>query len=898
LGKTYEIGDMVRKILRSLPSTWTPKVTAIEEANDLKRMSLEKLIGSLMAHEINMERLRESSSRKKHSNALKAEEDRSDESSAEDESSNDCEDEEAMLSRRLQHILAKKKKFQSGRRHFKKNKDFKKPDGKGQKKGEPICYECKKLGHIKAECPKLKKPEFRKRESSKKFRRYKKKAMAAWSNSSDSDSDNPSPPASTSTRFEAFNLSRQKFLEGFSFNHPSRPPEPFLLDSMASSTISGSVGGYGAAFLTAEEQTRFASVMAKVCGHKTVDLVDLEKNGMGSLVEALQRLKWTKIATLSDVSYPDLVKAFYVCLKIEEDGTLTSMVKRTQIRITRELLASLFEVSTFGRSGVHTVDTHVKGLGIIGPEYRLKDGTLDINQLSAFNRLLHFIICQIIVPRSATFSSCTKADSDLMLSVVGNVSEKMGQAIRSRNLRKSGFSVVNGVWSKTGAVEGEAILGETQEDHEPVAEAASVVESAATEVVQAVPAAPAVEEPAEPVAPTPEATVIDESSRRIEDIPPEDIEPIGQFSKVPLPSSQVGSLLRDALDSISQGEPIAQEPSIAKSVAEVHTKDVVMEEAPSQQEQVQILEDVVMEDAPIEGEQSVAEEIQGVSAVASGHTEIHSEVLPVQEEEAAAAAQTEVPMESVHAEEEAEVEKGSETQGEGNENPPENQFREGETASSSDFEDDQDQQPLMDKAQEKGKAAEASTSKELSQVKNAVRWFNKELGSMKTMLSEILKVVGAQAPAPPPPPAAQRNEEDVPRPSGPDEQVAGPSGPAATSPQAEVSGSGPSGPDEQVSGPSGQAEAINALGSADAHIEAIQVDFSTLQVPEEILLPPIHSLVMDSSVGSIIFERFARVMGRIKGVCVPFWCEGRPGGVSRVLFLFGLRREDQLSWVL
>ncbi|MQM21658.1 hypothetical protein Taro_054702 [Colocasia esculenta] len=114
-------------------------------------------------------------------------------SSAEDESSSNCEDEEAMLSRRLQRILANKKKFQSGRRHFKKNKDFKKPEGKDQKKGELICYECKKPGHIKAECPKFKKPEFRKKESSKKFKRYKKKAMAAaWSNSSDSDSESSS----------------------------------------------------------------------------------------------------------------------------------------------------------------------------------------------------------------------------------------------------------------------------------------------------------------------------------------------------------------------------------------------------------------------------------------------------------------------------------------------------------------------------------------------------------------------------------------------------------------------------------------------------------------------------------------------------------------------------------
>ncbi|MQM09746.1 hypothetical protein Taro_042624 [Colocasia esculenta] len=193
LGKIYEMGDMVRKILRSLPSSWTPKVTAIEEAHDLKRMSLEKLIGSLMAHEINMERLGESSSRNKHTNALKAAEGNSEKKSEDEASSEDSEDEEAMLSRRLQRILAKKKRYQSGRRYSKKNKESKRIEGKDSKKGEPICYECKKPGHIKAECLKLKKPEFKKKDSSKKFRRYKKKAMAAaWSNSSDSDNESSS----------------------------------------------------------------------------------------------------------------------------------------------------------------------------------------------------------------------------------------------------------------------------------------------------------------------------------------------------------------------------------------------------------------------------------------------------------------------------------------------------------------------------------------------------------------------------------------------------------------------------------------------------------------------------------------------------------------------------------
>ncbi|MQL69208.1 hypothetical protein Taro_001491 [Colocasia esculenta] len=98
-----------------------------------------------------------------------------------------------MLSKRLQRILAKKKNFQSGRRYFKKNKDFKRSDGKEMKKGETICYEYKKPGHIKADCPMLKKNDHKKKDSSKKFRRYKKKAMAAaWENSSDSDSESSS----------------------------------------------------------------------------------------------------------------------------------------------------------------------------------------------------------------------------------------------------------------------------------------------------------------------------------------------------------------------------------------------------------------------------------------------------------------------------------------------------------------------------------------------------------------------------------------------------------------------------------------------------------------------------------------------------------------------------------
>ncbi|MQL74561.1 hypothetical protein Taro_006918 [Colocasia esculenta] len=137
-----------------------------------------------MAHEINLERLGESSSKKKHNNALKATENTSEGESERESSEENSEDEDAFLSRRLQQILTKKK-YQLGRRYFKNGKDFKRPEGKKVKRSEPICYECKKLGHLKV--------EFKKKDNVKRFKKNKKKAMAiAWNNESDLDSESSS----------------------------------------------------------------------------------------------------------------------------------------------------------------------------------------------------------------------------------------------------------------------------------------------------------------------------------------------------------------------------------------------------------------------------------------------------------------------------------------------------------------------------------------------------------------------------------------------------------------------------------------------------------------------------------------------------------------------------------
>ncbi|MQM23439.1 hypothetical protein Taro_056503 [Colocasia esculenta] len=399
---------------------------------------------------------------------------------------------------------------------------------------------------------------------------------------------------------------------------------------MAAPVISGSVVGYSAEYLSPEQQERFTFVKTKVCENKAVDVPNLEKNGMNSIAETLRRMQWMDIATFTEVSYPDLVKAFYVCLRSEADGSLVSSVKGIQIKVDHELLHMLFGVKTSGHSGVHTVNDQAKGLSIIRPGFRLRDGKLDINQMTAFNHLLHFIICQIMVPRSATFSTCTRANSDMMFWVIqqkeinmaevmmermkfahdqiwdtksklnvslpyahlltkifkhfgvnlsGAVVEKMGQFIRSRNLKKSGFSVQNGIWTKTSVAEGETIIGDVPEIPEEAADPPAELEGEAVAVSSEIGGL------AEEEAMAPGHT--------------ENLTEVNVSFEVQTATQQ--EVIMEEVP--SQGEPNARESQLSESVAEGLIEEIVLEEAPTQGEQ-----ENVEHNAPIQGEQIGNEE--------------------------------------------------------------------------------------------------------------------------------------------------------------------------------------------------------------------------------------------------------------------------------------------------
>ncbi|MQM13566.1 hypothetical protein Taro_046491 [Colocasia esculenta] len=613
---------------------------------------------------------------------------------------------------------------------------------------------------------------------------------------------------------------------------------------MAAPVIAGSLGGYSTEFLTPEQQERFTFVKTKLCGNKEVDVANLRKNGMSSVADLINQMQWTEVTTFSEVSYPDLVKAFFVCMRTEEDGSLVSSVKGTLIRIDPELLKMLFDVKTSGFSGVHTVDAQVKGLGIIGPGFKLRDGKLDINQLTAFNRLLHFNVCQILVPRRATFSSCTKADSDMMywaiqnkeinmaavmmermkfardqiwdtksklnvslpdahlltkifkhfgVDLSGAVVDKMGQAIRSGNLKKSGFSVENGVWFKASVAEGEAIIDDASVVHQEMRSEAMIpelpVESVSVPtVVAAESSGPSIAE-VQPEIALEEERVSEAASefledldvnfaeRRIEDILPEDIVHVED----PLPSTIIASILSDIIDSIPSTTNAPENSGrVAEEAVTSGHIDVPMEDILVELEHPTVQGDSVMADAPI---QVSNEEDAPIEGELSKEGSAEAPVVDDQEERH---------KDSTNLDD-----------------------REGETASPSGSDDDQP--PPAKEGKKKGKEvayevplladspferqvkqkivinlkrvierldgqgtilcslqsdvssifmSQASTSTDISNIRNAMKWFNQEMGSMKSLLGEILKVVGAQV-SPPPPPAAQ-----VPQ-SGPSAQEGG-----------------------------------------------------------------------------------------------------------------------------
>ncbi|PKU77259.1 Retrovirus-related Pol polyprotein from transposon TNT 1-94 [Dendrobium catenatum] len=181
LGREISNSEKVNKILRCLPSSYDAKITAITESKDLNVYSIDNLLGSLIAYEQGVSQRQSDAGEKKKERtvALKA-------SNSESESSAGEEDDEiALMTRQFKNFLKRKQK----RHQNSWNKG--KSSRTNKVSSDTICFECRKPGHLRADCPNLKsQPTKEKGDDKGKYKRGKTKTQKAfWADSASESSE-------------------------------------------------------------------------------------------------------------------------------------------------------------------------------------------------------------------------------------------------------------------------------------------------------------------------------------------------------------------------------------------------------------------------------------------------------------------------------------------------------------------------------------------------------------------------------------------------------------------------------------------------------------------------------------------------------------------------------------
>ena len=157
---------LLRKILRSLTHKWDSKVTSVEDSKNLSKYTYEELIGSLMAHELFLNR-REGEPVKSKDIALNI---------TKEYSEDEIDDQLSLFAKHF------KDKWKN-----KHNQSFQKPKS-SNKTPQGACYKCGETGHVIKNCPTWK--DIKSKEKREKMKNeYKKVMMAACWGEFESDDE-------------------------------------------------------------------------------------------------------------------------------------------------------------------------------------------------------------------------------------------------------------------------------------------------------------------------------------------------------------------------------------------------------------------------------------------------------------------------------------------------------------------------------------------------------------------------------------------------------------------------------------------------------------------------------------------------------------------------------------
>ncbi|XP_070045573.1 uncharacterized protein [Nicotiana tomentosiformis] len=135
LGNVFASEELVSKVLRILPASWESKVTTIQEAKELDKISLDELVGNLKTHEMRKIELRKEEPKKDKALVLKSFED--------DESNYD--DHDLAIFSKFKRFM-NNSKSSSKKETSSKHKQINKANYDG-------CYKFGKLDHMVKNCP-------------------------------------------------------------------------------------------------------------------------------------------------------------------------------------------------------------------------------------------------------------------------------------------------------------------------------------------------------------------------------------------------------------------------------------------------------------------------------------------------------------------------------------------------------------------------------------------------------------------------------------------------------------------------------------------------------------------------------------------------------------------------
>ena len=199
-------------------------MTAIQEAKNLKTLSMDELLGSLKTHEKKLQREKEADTKSKKTLALKSIQHEDD-----DESMNG-EGDMALLYIKCMKFLAKKKNSQ-GRHNNNPSSSRRNNDRSNQPRGEndeiKKCFHCHEWGLFKSNCP-LRRKEKRDKKD-KVFKHVKHTLKGTWSDSEGGESDADSSDEETTklclmTRDDAINSNYNSFSDNDDCDDKKGPP--------------------------------------------------------------------------------------------------------------------------------------------------------------------------------------------------------------------------------------------------------------------------------------------------------------------------------------------------------------------------------------------------------------------------------------------------------------------------------------------------------------------------------------------------------------------------------------------------------------------------------------------------------------------------------------------------